>query len=81
VRRLDLAVAFSVPAGAGSLLGGLSGGSLRLDATLSALNQPQTITAPSGAQPASHLLNGVFDLESRFGSLASLFAGSGSLVR
>lgn len=77
VRRLDLAVKFTVPAIASTLLGGLSGGSLNLDATLSHLGKPQTITTPANAQPSSRLLNGVFDLESRFGSLASLFAGSG----
>jgi hypothetical protein len=77
VRRLDLAVTFSVPALASGLLGGLSGGSLDFDATLTDLGKPQTITPPANAQPRSALLNGVFDLESRFGSLASLFAGSG----
>jgi hypothetical protein len=41
------------------------------------VNQPQTITAPTGVQPASKLLNGVFALESKFGSLASLVAGLG----
>jgi hypothetical protein len=74
VRRLDLAVKFSVPALAGAVLGGLTGGSVDLDATLTDLGKPQTITPPANAQPRSRLLNGVFDLESRFGSLASLFA-------
>jgi hypothetical protein len=75
VRRFDLAVKFSVPAIAGAVLGGLSGGSLDLDATLTDLGKPQTIMPPANAQPRSRLLNGIFDLESRFGSLASLFAG------
>ena len=76
VRRFDLAVSFTVPAPAAAT-DGLSGGTLQLVTTLTDLDKPQTITPPVNAQPRSHLLNGIFDLESRFGSLASLFAGSG----
>ena len=75
VRRVDLDIAFTVPAIAAGAIDGLTGGSLTVDVTLTDLNQPQTITAPAGAQPASKLLNGVFALESKFGSLASLVAG------
>jgi hypothetical protein len=75
VREFDLDIAFAVPAIAAGALGGLTGGSLTLDATLTGLNQPQMITAPANAQPASKLLNGVFALESKFGSLASVVAG------
>jgi hypothetical protein len=78
VRRFDLAIAFTVPQIAASALGGLTGGSLKLDVTLTELNQPQTITAPANTQPSSKLLNGVFALESQFGSLASLFSGISS---
>jgi hypothetical protein len=77
VRRFDLAIAFTVPQIAAAALGGLTGGSLTLDAKLTDVNQPQTIFAPSNAQPSSKLLNGVFALESKFGSLASLVAGLG----
>jgi hypothetical protein len=80
VRELDLSIDFSVPALASGLLGGLTGGSLDVVATLTAVNVPQTISAPPNAQPASKLLNGIFALESQLGSLSSLFAGSGSLV-
>jgi hypothetical protein len=75
VRKADLEIAFTVPQIAAGAIDGLTGGSLTADVTLTDLNQPQTITAPAGAQPASKLLNGVFALESRFGSLASLVAG------
>jgi hypothetical protein len=78
VRRFDLAIGFTVPQIATSALGGLTGGSLKLDVTLAELNQPQTITAPANPQPSSKLLNGVFALESQFGSLASLFSGISS---
>ena len=78
VRKFDLAIAFTVPQIAAGAIDGLTGGSLTLDATLSALNQPQTITAPANPQPSSKLLNGVFALESQFGSLASLAAGLSS---
>jgi hypothetical protein len=77
IREFDLDIAFSVPSLAAGVLGGLTGGSLKLDLTLTDLGGPQTITAPAGARPASQLLNGVFALESRFGSLASLVAGVG----
>lgn len=76
VRRLHLAVAFTVPALAATALDGLSGGSLDLDATLTDLGRPQTIVAPANSQPRSRLLNGIFYLESRFGALAPLFAGT-----
>ena len=72
VRKFDLAIAFTVPQIAAGALGGLSGGSLNLDVTLTQLGQAQTITAPANPQPSSKLLNGVFALESQFGSLASL---------
>jgi hypothetical protein len=75
VREFDLAISFTVPQLAAGALGGLTGGSLNLTATLSDVNQPQTITAPSVVQPASKLLNGVFALESQFGALSSLVAG------
>ena len=72
VRKFDLAIAFTVPQIAAAALNGLSGGSLNLDVTLTQLGKPQTITAPANPQPSSKLLNGVFALESQFGSLASL---------
>jgi hypothetical protein len=76
VRKFDLAIDFTVPQIAAGALGGLSGGSLNLDVTLTQLGQPQTITAPANPQPSSKLLNGVFALESQFGSLASLVSGA-----
>jgi hypothetical protein len=78
VRKFDLAIAFTVPQIAAGALGGLSGGSLNLDVTLTQLGQQQTITAPANPQPSSKLLNGVFALESQFGSLASLVSGGSS---
>jgi hypothetical protein len=78
LRRFDVALSFSVPAAAAGAVDGLSGGSLTLDATLSDLDKPQTIAPPANVQPQSRLLNGIFDLESQFGSLASLFAGAGA---
>jgi hypothetical protein len=84
VRRVALAIDFTVPAIAAGILDGLTGGSLDVVATLTDVNQPQSITAPAHAQPASKLLNGVLALESQFGSLApfvkqleSLLAGGG----
>ena len=51
LRRVHVAVAFKVPAIASSFVNGLTGGSLDFDATLTALNAPQTITAPANPQP------------------------------
>jgi hypothetical protein len=70
VRRVALAIDFTVPPIAAGVLDGLTGGSLDFVATLTDVNQPQSITAPPNAQPASKLLNGVLALESQFGSLA-----------
>jgi hypothetical protein len=70
VRRVALAIDFTVPPIAAGVLDGLTGGSLDIVATLTDVNQPQSITAPANAQPASKLLNGVLALESQFGSLA-----------
>ena len=72
MRKFHLAIAFTVPQIASAALNGLTGGSLNLDVTLTQLGQPQTITAPANPQPSSKLLNGLFALESQFGSLASL---------
>jgi hypothetical protein len=81
VRRFDLAIAFTVPGLAASEFGGLTGGSLNFDVTLTNLGKPQTISAPASVQPAKNLLNGLLGLESKLGSLAPLFsslsAGSG----
>jgi hypothetical protein len=75
VRKFHLAIGFTVPQIAAGAIDGLTGGSLTLDGTLTDLNQPQTISPPADAQPSSKLLNGVFALESKFGSLASLVSG------
>ena len=53
IRRVHVAVGFKVPAIASSFVGGITGGSLDFDATLTQLNTPQTITAPPNAQPFS----------------------------
>jgi len=53
VRRVHVLVAFKVPSIASSFVGGLTGGSLDFDATLTQLNAPQTVTAPANAQPFS----------------------------
>jgi hypothetical protein len=70
VRRVALAIDFSVPPIAAGLLDGVSRGSLDIVATLSDVNQAQSITAPVDVQPSSKLLDGVLALESEFGSLA-----------
>ena len=58
LREFRLAVSFVVPQGFQSKLGGLTGGSLDLDATITNLNAPETIKAPSSAKPFSSLLGG-----------------------
>lgn len=76
VRRFDMTISFTVPAIANGALGGLTDGSVHLDVTLSELGSRETVTAPAGAQPSSKLLNGIFALESQFGALAPLLAGT-----
>ena len=80
VRRVALAIDFTVPAIAAGALDGLTGGSLDFAATLTQLGAPQTITAPADAQPESKILNGVLALESEFGSLAPLTKQLGGVL-
>jgi hypothetical protein len=58
VRELRLALSFTVPQADRSSLDGLSGGSFKLDLTLTNLNAPETIKPPSSSQPLSGLLGG-----------------------
>ena len=51
IRRVHVLVDFKVPSIASSFVGGLTGGSLDFDATLTQLNAAQTVTAPANAQP------------------------------
>ena len=80
VRRVQIAIAFTVPSIASGALDGLTGGSLNIEATLTDLNQPQSISPPADAQPESKLINGVLALESQFGALAPLVKQFGAAV-
>jgi hypothetical protein len=71
IRRVHVVVAFKVPSIASSFVGGLTGGSLDFDATLTQLNAPQTVTAPANAQPVSAIR----------GALGRLGLGAGRLAR
>ena len=71
VRRVHVVVAFKVPSIASSFVGGLTGGSLDFDATLTQLNAEQTVTAPANAQPFSAIR----------GALSRLGLGAGRLAR
>ena len=56
MRRMNIAVAFDVPKGSQSKLGGMTSGNLSLDLTISDLNAGQTIKEPSGAKPFDDLV-------------------------
>lgn len=56
LRRLEVNATVSGTPQTKSLLGGLSSANLKILLEFSALNQPQTISAPSNPQPASELL-------------------------
>jgi hypothetical protein len=58
LRESRIALTFTIPAAGASLLDGVTGGSLALDATITDLNSPETITAPKSSQPLSGLLGG-----------------------
>ncbi|MGH2849881.1 MAG: hypothetical protein ACRDLP_04630 [Solirubrobacteraceae bacterium] len=75
VRQVHVAVDFKVPSQAAGLVGGLTGGSLDLTATLTQLNSPQTVTAPSAVQPLSGLQRVLRRLERRLGGGLSIGAG------
>jgi hypothetical protein len=65
LRESRIALTFTIPAAGQSLLDGVTGGSFALDATITDLNSPETITAPKTSQPLSDLLGrggGLFGL-------------------
>ncbi|HLW95694.1 MAG TPA: hypothetical protein VKS25_09975, partial [Solirubrobacteraceae bacterium] len=68
VRRVHVLVAFKVPSIASSFVGGLTGGSLDFDATLTQLNAAQTVTAPANAQPFSAIRGALRRLELGLGA-------------
>ena len=73
IRRVHVLVGFKVPSIASSFLGGLTGGSLDFDATLTQLNAAQSVTAPANAQPFSAIRGALRRLE--------LGLGAGRLAR
>jgi hypothetical protein len=54
------------------MVGGLTGGSLDLTATLTQLNSPQTVTAPTDVQPLPGLQRALRGLERRLAGSAAL---------
>ena len=64
LREFSAALTFTIPAVARHSLGGLTGGSIDLDATIANLNAPETITPPSSSQPFRDLLGGAGRLPS-----------------
>lgn len=55
LRKLDIKVAFDVPAARRADAGGLKTGSLQIGVTINDLNKKQTITGPDNAKPFSEL--------------------------
>jgi hypothetical protein len=81
VRQVHVGVAFKVPSQAAGMIGGLTGGSLDLTATLTQLNTPQTVTAPSAVQPLPGLQRALRGLERHLaGGLSIGGAGLGGLI-
>lgn len=87
LRRLLVKVAFEVPQAAQSSAGGLKNGDLTVDLTISELNKPQTVTAPTNARPMAELtkqlsqffggaLGGSPDTDAGSGSSTGIGAGS-----
>ena len=72
IRRVHVLVAFKVPSIASSFVGGLTGGSLDFDATLTQLNAAQTVTAPANARPLSAIRSELRRLGLGTGRLARL---------
>jgi hypothetical protein len=67
VRRIHLGVVFTVPSALSALAGGLTGGSLDFDATLTQLNAPQSVSAPANSRPFSALGGGLSKLAGGLG--------------
>jgi hypothetical protein len=55
MRRMNVTLKFEVPEAERQKAGGLSAGDLRFDLTIGALNEKQTVKAPSGARPLEEL--------------------------
>ncbi len=64
MREFGAAIKFTVPPAGQSTLGGITGGSLALDVTISNLNAPETITAPPSSEPFKNLLGSLGGLSS-----------------
>jgi hypothetical protein len=58
LREFSAALTFTIPAAAQGSLGGLTGGSLDVTATIANLNAQETITPPSSSEPFRDLLGG-----------------------
>ena len=58
LREFSAAVTFTIPTAAQRSLGGLTGGSFDLDATIANLNAQETIAPPSSSEPFRDLLGG-----------------------
>ena len=68
LRRLDLSVAVTAPEAA-ALVTPVSGADVDFSVSLGAVNEPQTIEAPSGAKPLDELLDAVRYLLGALGAL------------
>jgi hypothetical protein len=55
MRRINVTLGFDVPEGQRAAANGLQRGDIRFDMTIGALNEKQTIKAPSGAKPLEEL--------------------------
>ncbi len=78
LRRLRVAVAFSVPAEAQKSAGGLKDGTLVIDLAIGNLNKDQTITPPKTSQPLSDLTAAVQGQAGAGSATGSTGTGAGS---
>lgn len=67
LRKLDVSVAFDVPASAQKTAGGLKAGKVGLSLTIGDLNKPQTVSAPKTLRPFTELQAGLGQLLGAFG--------------
>jgi hypothetical protein len=81
IRRLAVAIDFSVPSGSQAKVGGLKSGTVNFTVDFTNVGQPQTITAPTGAKPIGQLtqqLGGLGGLGGGLGGGSAAPGGGGS---
>ena len=78
IRRVSVDLDFEVPESARESANGLNGGNVNISVELAAVDEPQRITAPTGAKPLDELTKQLGGLGALGGTLGGSAGGAGS---